>query len=97
MGDANGGVRDNAAEGRYELAVEGGTAVLSYHRKNGTIYLTHTEVPSELEGQGIGGRIVKHALDQARAAGQKVAPRCPFVRAYVDRHPEYADLVAEGE
>ena len=97
MGDANGGVRDNAAEGRYELDVEGGRAVLSYNRKNGTVYLTHTEVPSELEGQGIGGRIVKHALDQARAAGEKVSPWCPFVRAYVDRHPEYADLVAEGE
>jgi uncharacterized protein len=90
-------VVDNTAEGRYELAVDGKTAVLGYTRREGTLYLTHTEVPEELEGQGIGSRIVKHVLDRARADGVKVAPWCPFVRAYIDRHPEYEDLVAAGE
>jgi uncharacterized protein len=90
-------VRDNANAGQYELAVDGKSAVLAYMRDGGTIRLTHTEVPPELEGRGIGSRIVKHALDKARADGEKVAPWCPFVRAYVDRHPEYRDLVAPEE
>jgi predicted GNAT family acetyltransferase len=94
MAEQSGGVTDNAAQSRYELGVDGQQAVLAYERKGGTVYLTHTEVPESLEGQGIGSRIVKHALDQARAAGETVAPWCPFVRAYIDRHPEYADLVA---
>lgn len=94
---ADGSVVHNAEKSQYELSVEGGQAVLGYNRKGGTIYLTHTEVPEALEGQGIGSRIVKHALDQARADGVKVAPWCPFVRAYIDRHPEYEELVAEGE
>lgn len=92
-----GEVRDNAAEGQYELAVDGKSAVLAYMRDGGTIRLTHTEVPPELEGKGIGSRIVKHALDKARADGEKVAPWCAFVRAYIERHPEYQDLVAAGE
>jgi predicted GNAT family acetyltransferase len=94
---ADGTVVDNEAQGRYEMDVGGKTAVLGYNRKGGTIFLTHTEVPEELEGQGIGSKIVKHVLDKARADGEKVAPWCPFVRAYIDRHPEYEDLVAQGE
>jgi uncharacterized protein len=97
MAEQSDGVVDNAEKGQYELAVEGGTAVLGYTRKEGTIYLTHTEVPEALEGQGIGSRIVKHALDRARADGVKVAPWCPFVRKYIDRHPEYEEIVAAGE
>lgn len=91
------GVTDNADEGRYELSVDGQMAVLGYHRRGDTIFLTHTEVPEALEGQGIGSRIVKHALDTARAAGEKVAPWCPFVRAYIDRHPEYEEIVSAEE
>lgn len=91
------GVTDNAAESRYEMDVQGKKAVLGYNRKDGVLYLTHTEVPEELEGQGIGSRLVKHVLDDARANGEKVAPWCPFVRAYIDRHPEYEEIVAQGE
>jgi len=97
MAEQSAGVVDNAEKRRYELAVEGGTAVLGYNRRDGILYLTHTEVPEALEGRGIGGRLVKQVLDQARAEGVKVAPWCPFVRAYIKRHPEYQDLVAEGE
>jgi predicted GNAT family acetyltransferase len=97
MADEQGGVIDNADQSRFELAVDGQTAVLQYLERDGALYLTHTEVPPELEGQGIGGRIVKHALEQAKRRGQKVAPWCPFVRAYIDRHPEYQSLVLEGE
>ena len=97
MADESGGVVDNADESRYELDVQGQKAVLGYHRKDGVLYLTHTEVPEALEGQGIGSRLVKHVLDKARADGEKVAPWCPFVRAYIDRHAEYEEIVAEGE
>lgn len=97
MAETSGGVVNNEAQDRYELAVDGGTAVLAYMRREGKIYLTHTEVPPELEGKGIGSRIVKHALDEAKAAGEKVAPWCPFVRTYIERHPEYQDIVAEEE
>jgi uncharacterized protein len=97
MAEQSGGVTDNAQKSQYELSVEGGMAVLGYNRRDGILYLTHTEVPEALEGQGIGSRLVKGVLDQARAGGEKVAPWCPFVRAYIDRHPEYADLVAAGE
>lgn len=97
MAEQSGGVTDNAAEGRYEMGVGGKTAVVGYNRKDGILYLTHTEVPEELEGQGIGSKLVKHVLDKARSDGEKVAPWCPFVRAYIDRHPEYEDLVAQGE
>jgi predicted GNAT family acetyltransferase len=97
MAQEQGGITDNKQQSRYELEVEGGTAVLQYMERDGALYLTHTEVPPELEGQGIGGRIVKHALDDARSRGVKVAPWCPFVRAYVERHPEYKEIVLEEE
>ena len=97
MADEQGGVTDNADQSRFELAVDGQTAVLQYTEREGALYLTHTEVPPELEGQGIGSRIVKHALEQAKSRGVKAAPWCPFVRAYIDRHPEYEPLVLDGE
>lgn len=97
MADDQGSVTDNKQQSRYELSVDGGTAVLQYMERDGALYLTHTEVPPELEGKGIGSRIVKHALDDARSRGVKVAPWCPFVRAWIDRHPEYEALVLEGE
>ena len=56
--------------------------------------ILHTEVPKELNGQGIGSALVRGLLDQARAQGLKVMPLCPFVAAYMDKHPEYADLRA---
>ncbi|MBW3569746.1 MAG: N-acetyltransferase [Gemmatimonadetes bacterium] len=97
MAQEEGGVTDNKQQSRFELPVDGGTAVLQYMERNGALYLTHTEVPREMEGQGIGGRIVKHALEEAKSRGMKVAPWCPFVRAYINRHPEYDPLVLEGE
>ena len=97
MADEQGGVTDNADQSRFELDVDGQTAVLQYMDRDGALYLTHTEVPPELEGRGIGSRMVKHALEQAKSRGLKVAPWCPFVRAYIQRHPEYQPLVLEGE
>ena len=84
----------NEDEERFEATVDGQLAVLTYADMDGKLYLLHTGVPEELEGRGLGGRLVKYALDHARADGVKVVPSCPFAHAYVERHPEYQDLVA---
>jgi hypothetical protein len=86
-------VRDNAALNRFELDVEGGMAVAYYRAAPGRITITHTEVPTELRGRGIGSVLVKGALDLARAQGLTVVSRCPFVSAYLGKHPEYNDLL----
>ena len=84
----------NEGEERFETNVDGVLAFLTYSERDGKLYLLHTDVPPEAEGQGIGSRLVKHALEHARSAGMKVAPFCSFARAYMERHPEYADLRA---
>lgn len=87
-------VVDNPDAQRYELAVDGELAGVSqYKAKPGQISFTHTEIDERFEGQGLGGKLVSFALDDARARGLAVLPFCPFVRAYVQRHPEYAELV----
>lgn len=87
-------VRDNPAAHQYEARIEGHLARLVYERRGDTIYLTHAETPPPISGRGIGSRVVQAALDDARARRLRVVPRCTFVRAYVERHPEYRDLVA---
>jgi predicted GNAT family acetyltransferase len=86
-------VRDNPAAGRYEAHVDGQLAVLTYQRSGDRIIFIHTGVPAALEGHGIAGAMARVALEDARAAGLAVIPRCPFVAAYIRRHPQYADLV----
>jgi uncharacterized protein len=65
-----------------------------YRLEPGVIELVHTDVAPKWEGKGVGGALVKGALDDVRARGLKMRPFCPFVRAYIKRHPEYQDLVA---
>lgn len=88
-------VTRNEAESRFETTVDGQLALLTYDEQDGQLALLHTEVPQALEGRGIGSKIVEHALDHARAEGQKVLPFCRFVKAYIDRHKDYQDLVAD--
>ncbi|MEA3051823.1 MAG: uncharacterized protein QOG72_726 [Sphingomonadales bacterium] len=90
----DGEVRNNEAEHRYELEVEGALAIAAYRLPPGRITFTHTEVPDALGGRGIGKRLVKAALDDVRAQGLKVVPACPFVKHYIDTHPEEQDLLA---
>jgi len=85
-------VRDNTEKKRFELEVEGHVAFSQYHRVGDKLVMLHTEVPPELGGRGVGSALVRGALDLARAQGLKVDARCPFVRAYLDKHPGYADL-----
>jgi uncharacterized protein len=90
-------VRDNPAESRYEL-LDGGDVVgeILYRRYPDRIVLVHTEVSPAREGQGLASQLVAGALDDIRAAGLRVVPVCPFVRAYLRRHQEYEDLVTTG-
>ena len=88
-------VRDNAGASRYELQVDGHVAFLQYRDSpGGARVLVHTEVAAELEGRGIGGRLVKAALEDAKAQNRRVVPSCPFVASYIERHAEYQGLVA---
>jgi predicted GNAT family acetyltransferase len=87
-------VIDNRDANRFELRVEGRLAVATYEREPDRITLTHTIVPKALEGRGIASRLIRAALEAARAEGLKVVPQCPFVRAYIERHPEMKDLLA---
>ncbi len=85
----------NAEAGRYEMRVGEHTALVQFRsEENGTVRLLHTEVPTALEGQGIGSRLARGVLDSIRAEGHQVVPSCSFIAGYIDGHPEYQDLVA---
>jgi uncharacterized protein len=88
-------VRDNTADERFELKTEQATAFIAYHLEGEIISLDHTEVPSVLGGKGIGSALVKGTLEIVRGRNQKLIPRCSFVAAYIERHPEYRALLAE--
>jgi uncharacterized protein len=89
-------VKDNPALSRFEMASGDAVAFVEYTRAGDRIVLTHTEVPQALSGQGVGSKLVRGTLDAVRAEGLKVVPRCGFVAAYVERHPEYRDLLDDG-
>ena len=90
-------VRNNVAEDRYEIAVADQLAILNYRLAGDRITLIHTGVPETLEGRGIAGKLAQFALDDARARGLSVIPRCPYVVRYLQRHSEYADVVIAAE
>ena len=78
----------------YEAYLDGErVGELAYERHDDVVTAIHTEVDPGTEGQGVGGRLAQTLLDDARAAGQHVVPLCPFVKGWIGRHPDYADLV----
>ena len=87
-------VEDNPAASRFEMGSGDSTAFVEYRRAGDRIALLHTEVPEALSGKGVGSKLVSGTLDAVRAEGLKVVPRCEFVAAYIERHPEYRDLLA---
>ncbi|WP_343718260.1 GNAT family N-acetyltransferase [Inquilinus sp.] len=87
-------VTDNPALSRFEMAVDGVTAFVTYRREGEVLALIHTEVPQALSGRGVGSALARGTLDLIRAAGIKIRPLCPFIAAFIQRHPDYADLVA---
>jgi predicted GNAT family acetyltransferase len=90
-------VINNPEAGRFEVQLNGQTAVLDYSISNKSIYYTHTTVPSALEGRGIGSALAKAGMEFARENGYKVVPICSFIRTYMDRHPEVSDLRETGD
>lgn len=88
-------VTDRPDQLRYEIEGDGEVAgFLLYRIEPGVLELVHTDVDPKWEGKGVGAALVQGALDDVRARGLKIRPICPFVRAYLRRHPEYTDLVA---
>lgn len=87
-------VTDNTALNRYELITDGGIAFVKYRTAPGIRTLTHAEVPKALEGHGLGSSLAQGTLELARTQGYKIIPQCPFVAAFVGKHPEFRDLVA---
>jgi uncharacterized protein len=88
-------VVDVPEQSRYEARTSDGTVagILMYKLADRLLVITHTEVEPEYEGQGVGGRLVQGALDDARQRGLHVLPICPFTKAWIERHPDYVDLV----
>lgn len=84
----------NPAENRYEIAIEGHLAVAEYVTEDGRQVFTHTLVPPELRGRGLAEALVRTALHDARAAGRRVVPACSYVARFIEKNPEFADLVA---
>jgi predicted GNAT family acetyltransferase len=90
-------VEKNTAACRYELQVNGETALVQYRNEgDDTVRLVHTEVPQAPKGRGIASILAKGVLESVRAEGRTVMPQCTFIAGYIERHPEYQDLVASG-
>ena len=89
-------VVNEAGEHRYVYRLGGADAQLVYRRKGKRLILVHTEVPDELAGRGVGGRLVRAAVDDARSNGWTIAPWCPFARKWLENHPDVvAGLVVD--
>ena len=87
-------VRDNPAESRFEACLQGlRVGMLMYREQPGRLSLVHTETDASMTGQGIATRLVQYALDACRDRGVAVYPYCPFVRGFIEGHPDYVDLV----
>jgi predicted GNAT family acetyltransferase len=86
-------IENNEAAQRWEAHLDQHLAVAEYRRRGDTLFFIHTEVPRELEGQGVASRLVLTALDDARTEHLAVVPFCPFVASYIRRHPDYKPLV----
>jgi predicted GNAT family acetyltransferase len=87
-------VRDDKERYRYEIVVDGAVAgFIQYNIRGGRMILVHTEVREEYGGRGLATQLVRGALDDVRRRNLRIVPICPFVEAYIERHPEYDDLV----
>jgi predicted GNAT family acetyltransferase len=88
-------VNDNPDKHRFEVSADGQVAGFSAYRlRDGAITFTHTEIDPSFEGKGLGSTLARAALDEARSRGLRVYAQCPFIAGYIDKHPEYQDLLA---
>jgi predicted GNAT family acetyltransferase len=90
-------ITNNEEAQRFEAQVDGLRALLTYRRFPGRIVLNHTEVPPPLEGKGLAAKLARAALDFARASQLRVVSLCPYVSAFLRKHPEYHDLVSADD
>ena len=98
MGGMDAKVVDHPEAGRYEIRISGTLAGFAeYRRDAGVVSFTHTEVRPEFEGRGVGSTLAREVLTASRAKGDAVLPFCPFIRAYIDDHREYVDLVPAAQ
>lgn len=87
-------VIDNPDQHRFELALDGDDVATAHYRiEDGRVVLTHTEVPDAYSGQGVGSRLARGVFDAIRASGRKAVAQCSFMSRFVERHPEYSDIV----
>lgn len=87
-------IKDNTQLSRFELEIEGQLAVVDYILKDNVYSIPRVYVPRQLEGKGIGSKVLKQSLDIIEKRGAKIVPICPFVGAYLKRHPEKKSLLA---
>ena len=92
----NAAIVHNATKQRFEIEIDGQLSVLEYTFKNHRLFLTHTEVPSALEGEGLGTKLAHAALEYARQNELTVVVICPFVQEYVGSYPEYQSFVTSS-
>lgn len=86
-------VSDDPDKSRFEVAIDGAVAELTYRRRADRLVLIHTGVPDQLAGQGVGGQLVRAAVDRAAKERLTLVPVCPFAREWLERHPDIADTV----
>lgn len=90
-----GSIRHEPEAQRFVLELAGGTALIRYRElASGVLDLNHTFVPPTLRGGGVASQLTEHALRYAREHGYRVVPSCPFVATFIERHPQYRDLLA---
>lgn len=86
-------VVEKPEQNRFELALDDGTALVAYRKDGDRLVLIHTEVPEQFAGQGVGSRLARGVFELIRASGRKAVVRCPFLKAWVAKHPEYDDII----
>jgi predicted GNAT family acetyltransferase len=97
MSDAQVELEESGSKGRYVFRAEGAEAEMTFSKAGeGMIIIDHTGVPDAFRGQGVGLKLVTRAVEDARAAGKKIIPLCPFAAAQFRRHPEWADVLKGG-
>ena len=84
-------------EADYEITADGAVAGHAFVERRGrTVIFTHTEIDDAYGGKGLGGQLARAALDDVRAHGEQVIARCEFIRGWIDKHPDYQDLLAHS-
>ncbi len=86
---------NNTNKQQYEYQIQGETAKVEYEKAGDILILTHTEVPPDIQGNGIGHDLVKNTLDDIAAHHQKIVPLCPFIVRFIEDNPQYAQLAIE--